>query len=97
MFHAMNLPSQLCLTFAIFITLVGIPSRSLATAIYIWDGQAGDGLWTSGTNWSANLPVAASDGAQFNNAYASGGQTISLGGVDQSLSQLTIANTTVRD
>lgn len=32
----------------------------------IWDGEAGDGKWSSALNWSDDLPVASSDTVKFN-------------------------------
>ncbi len=93
MFHAMKIKPPI-----MFVGIVAVASllssNAARAANYNWDGQAGDGLWSSANNWSSNVTVTAADGAQFNNAYGSGGQTISLGGANQTLSQLLIANTT---
>ena len=93
MFHTMNFKPPI-----LFVGIVAVASllsfNAARAANYNWDGQAGNGLWSSANNWSSNITVTAADGAQFSNAYGSGGQTISLGGANQTLSQLLIANTT---
>ena len=44
----------------------------------LWDGQAGDGLWTSAANWSPNGVPTASDDVWLSHSSLSGAYTVTV-------------------
>jgi hypothetical protein len=45
-----------------------------------WDGEAGDGQWTTARNWSDDILPAVTDDVILNNAFIAGGYTVTLPG-----------------
>jgi len=51
------------LGFAVFFQLIS--THSANAAVVTWDGSSGDGLWSTGANWSTGSKPGASDTATF--------------------------------
>lgn len=73
----------LCLvSFALFIPSNVIPAKAQAldcpSGFTCWDGEAGDGLWTSATNWTTNLVPDASTDVLLNNSSISGSYIVTI-------------------
>ncbi len=60
------------------IILIGLPLLSAAQTR--WDGEAGDGLWSTPLNWSTNLVPQSADDVLLDNSMVSGSYTIALNG-----------------
>ena len=48
---------------------LGALAWGLRGADLYWDGGAGNGLWSSGLNWSTNQAPTVVDGVRFTNTY----------------------------
>ncbi|HKO82362.1 MAG TPA: T9SS type A sorting domain-containing protein [Chitinophagaceae bacterium] len=66
-----------------------------ANSAIIWDGEGGDGLWSTNTNWVGDIVPGASDDVILDNSIVNGGYTVSLpaGNVSISVNSLTITPT----
>ncbi len=49
-----------------------------ATSQVRWDGQGGDGLWSTPANWSGNAVPAASNDVLLDNSFITGSYTVTL-------------------
>lgn len=63
-----------------------------ANSAIVWDGEAGDGLWTTNTNWVGNILPGASDDVILDNSVVTGSYTVSLpaGNISVSVNSLII-------
>ncbi|MDE3250412.1 MAG: T9SS type A sorting domain-containing protein [Bacteroidota bacterium] len=52
----------------------------LSAAQVRWDGEAGDGLWSTALNWSTNLVPQSADDVLLDNSFVLGSYTIALNG-----------------
>lgn len=61
-------------------------------ATITWDGEAGDGLWSSAANWVGNILPVAGDDVILDNSIVTGNYTVNLpsGNVSTTLFSLTI-------
>jgi hypothetical protein len=46
--------------------------------VFTWDGEAGDGLWLTATNWSTDLAPGAGDSVLLDNSIAGSTYTVTL-------------------
>ena len=58
-----------------------------------WDGEAGDGQWTSAANWNNNTIPAITDDVLLDNSIVSGNYIVSLPGFASAISVKTVAIT----
>ena len=45
-----------------------------------WDGEGGDGQWSTASNWVGNIIPAATDDVLLDNSFVTGNYTVSLPG-----------------
>jgi Secretion system C-terminal sorting domain len=58
--------------------------------IKTWDGQAGDGLWATATNWADNVVPVAGDDVVLNNLLLPGTYTVTLPNTAVTIQSITI-------
>jgi len=75
----------LCVLGSVFLLGIGLKSN----AQVIWDGSAGDGLWSTSANWdSGSIPVST-DMVQFDaDDFAAGTTSISLDGANRDIDSI---------
>lgn len=65
----------------LFALLVNVPSFAQLK----WDGEAGDGQWMTARNWAGDILPANTDDIVLDNAFITGGYTVSLPGDNNSV------------
>ncbi len=67
-------------------------SALASAAVITWDGEGGDGLWTTNTNWAGDIIPAAADDVILDNSAVTGNYTVNLpaGNVAVTVNSLTI-------
>lgn len=75
-----------------FIVILLFVMRSYG-AVITWDGDAGDGLWSSPANWSGDEAPAINDDVVIDNSIVAGSYTVSLpeGNIGFTVNSLVIA------
>lgn len=73
--------------------ILGVVSINATAASVSWDGGAGDGLWTSATNWSNDLVPGVGDDVTINSAAVTWDVAANSGNFDGTSLALTGAST----
>lgn len=69
-----------------------VVSSATAKSQITWDGDGGDGLWSTAANWSSDVVPGAADNVLLDNSVVAGSYTVNLptGAVTVSVNSLTI-------
>ncbi len=80
----------------LILLLLFVINTSISFSQIYWDGEAGDGQWSSATNWVGNVVPVATDNVVLDNSYVTGTYAVLLpaGVITTTVNTLTITPAT---